>query len=97
MKVWLDDIREAPKGWVRTYCPDEVISLLRTGNVEELSLDHDLGDDDKGTGYHVLLWVEMKQNFDKNFRIPKIHIHSANVSARKKMELAIESIERRRN
>ena len=26
--------------------PDEVIALLQTGEVEELSLDHDLGDDE---------------------------------------------------
>jgi len=24
----------------------------------EISLDHDLGDDDSGTGYDVVLWIE---------------------------------------
>jgi len=43
VKVFLDDVREAPAGWIRCRTPDEVIVLLETGDVEELSLDHDLG------------------------------------------------------
>lgn len=38
--------------------PCEAIRLLEAGLVEELSLDHDLGDDDRGTGYDVILWIE---------------------------------------
>ncbi len=49
MKVYLDDLRTEPKGWRRVYWPDEAIELLATGTVEEISLDHDLGDDDRGT------------------------------------------------
>ena len=55
MKVYLDDERAAPAGWVDVRWPEEVIELLKTGNVTELSLDHDLGDDGHGTGYDVLL------------------------------------------
>ena len=58
MKVYLDDERETPEGWVRVYWPHEAIELLKTGKVEEISLDHDLGDDEKGTGYDVVTWVE---------------------------------------
>ena len=43
MNVWLDDIREAPKGWIRCVRPDEVIELLESREVEEISLDYDLG------------------------------------------------------
>jgi hypothetical protein len=43
VKVWLDDEREAPEGWVHVRTPEEAIELLRAGEVEELSLDHDLG------------------------------------------------------
>ena len=38
--------------------PDEAIKLLKTGQVEEISLDHDLGDAERGTGYDVVLWIE---------------------------------------
>lgn len=37
--------------------PDEAIELLKSGEVRKLSLDHDLGDDERGTGYDVLLWI----------------------------------------
>uniref|UniRef100_UPI002D1FAF87 cyclic-phosphate processing receiver domain-containing protein n=2 Tax=Vibrionaceae TaxID=641 RepID=UPI002D1FAF87 len=58
MKVYLDDERKTPNGWVRAYWPEEVFQYLETGNVTELSLDHDLGDDTRGTGYDVILWIE---------------------------------------
>jgi len=58
MRVFLDDERTTPEGWVRTYWPDETIALLKAGGVEEVSLDHDLGDDQRGTGYDVILWIE---------------------------------------
>jgi hypothetical protein len=40
------------------YWPQEAIRLHDTGNVEEISLDHDQGDDDRATGYDVILWIE---------------------------------------
>ena len=44
MKVYLDDERSTPDGWVRVYWPEEAIELLKAGGVTEISLDHDLGD-----------------------------------------------------
>ena len=55
LKVYLDDERIAPEGWVQVRWPDEAIKLLQTGSVSHLSLDHDLGDDQRGTGYDVEL------------------------------------------
>ncbi|MBT0420858.1 cyclic-phosphate processing receiver domain-containing protein [Morganella morganii] len=91
MKVYLDDERETPQGFVRVYWPDEAIKLLQTGEVTLISLDHDLGDDERGTGYDVLLWIE-EQVYLNGFKAPKIIVHSANTSARQKMELAINHI-----
>lgn len=91
VKVYLDDERTAPGGWVRVFWPDEAIKLLQTGTVSEISLDHDLGDDDRGTGYDVVLWIE-EAAMTRNFVPPKMSVHSANSSARKKMELGIEAI-----
>jgi hypothetical protein len=92
MKVYLDDERETPEGWHRVYWPDEAIELLKTGQVEEISLDHDLGDDERGTGYDVVLWIE-EAVYTSDFMPPKIKVHSANSSARQKMELGIWNIE----
>jgi hypothetical protein len=93
MKVYLDDEREAPNGWRSVRWPEEAITLLETGQVTEISLDHDLGDDKRGTGYDVILWIE-EAVATSGFRPPQIRIHSANASARIKMEAGIEAIER---
>jgi len=39
----LDDVCEAPDGWIHVRTPEEAIELLRSGQVGEISLDHDLG------------------------------------------------------
>jgi hypothetical protein len=92
MKIFLDDIRTPPEGWVFVPTPSATINLLKSGLVEELSLDHDLGDDEGiGTGYDVLLWIE-RQVVLNGFKPPKIYIHSDNSSAKIKMQLAINSI-----
>jgi len=77
IKVWLDDWRQEPAGWVRCYTVGQVIRLLKQQFVGEMSLDHNLGDRLE-PGVKVLDWLEEQAHFDPEFRIPKIHIHSAN-------------------
>lgn len=91
MKLYLDDERETPAGCVRVFWPDETIAWLKTGAVTEINLDHDLGDDNRGTGYDVIPWIE-KEVITNPFIPPLIRVHSANVSARIKMELGIMAI-----
>ena len=49
MKIWHDDVREAPEGWTRVKNNDEAKEILVAARqgfeevVEEISLDHDLG------------------------------------------------------
>lgn len=93
MKIYLDDERETPDGWTRVYWPSEAIVLLEAGGVEDISLDHDLGDDERGTGYDVVLWIE-EAVATRGFAPPRMRVHSANSSARQKMELGIANIER---
>ena len=93
MKVFLDDERPTPDGWHRVFWPDEAIRLLQTGAVEEISLDHDLGDDARGTGYDVILWIEEAVAL-RGFKPPKIIVHSANSSAVDKMRAGVLAIER---
>lgn len=92
MKVYLDDERSAPPGWTQVRWPEEAIALLETGDVIELSLDHDLGDDQRGTGYDVLLWIERRVACD-GFTPPVLRVHSANPAARVRMQAAIEAIQ----
>ena len=94
MKIYLDDERKCPNGWVLTKTATTAIWLLKNNKVTEISLDHDLGLDDE-TGNDVILWIE-KMVYTTDYIPPKIHIHTANSSARVKMELAKKSIERKR-
>ena len=93
--VFLDDVRDPPEGWDLVRTAPEAIARLAAGGVTHLSLDHDLGDGPgAGTGYDVLLWLE-EQVALHGFTPPEdITVHSANVSARPKMEAAITSIRR---
>ena len=92
MKIFLDDERPTPHGWKAARWPDQAISLLKTEGIEEISLDHDLGDDNRGTGYDVLLWIEEQVVFHK-YQPPKITVHTSNPAARRRMLKAVEQIE----
>ncbi len=94
VKLWLDDVRPAPEGWILVRTAHEAIAALQAGGVTHISLDHDLGDDDAfGTGYDVACWIEEAVAL-RGFVPPEIAVHSANVVGRARMARAIESIER---
>lgn len=96
LKIYLDDERPAPEGWILVATPADAIDYLKTGKVLSLSLDHDLGDDVSiGTGYDVLSWIEERVVL-YGFVPPIIDIHTANPSARIKMSLALDTIKRYR-
>ena len=92
--VWLDDTRPEPDGWFRAYWPDEIYPLLLNNQVLAMSLDHDLGDDDRGTGYTLMRWLEERVALGEVKVLPAIRIHSANPTGRSNMHRAIESCRR---
>lgn len=93
MKLWLDDMREAPLDWVRVHTVEELISMFDINNTDQISLDHDLGDGLK-TGYDFLLWLEAQTFMNKWKKIPEIKVHSANPVGVKNMKSVLDSIER---
>ena len=95
IKVWLDDIRKAPSGWVHIKTTPELIKFYTKNykNITELSLDHDLGENTP-TGYDFMVWLEEKFHTGKYKIVPEIKVHSANPVGKKRMEQAIKSIER---
>lgn len=95
-KLWLDDERPEPEGWVRVKTAQMAIIHLASGEFDEVSLDHDLGPDDAGTGYHVVCWLEHEAMTNLSFTVPVVHVHTANPSARVKMSLAVENINKAR-
>lgn len=94
LKMFLDDMRPAPEGWVLVETPEQAIELIGRGQVEEISLDHDLGLDDMRTGYTVLLWIEEQVSRHNDFVPPKIHLHTMNPVGRIRMQHTIAAIER---
>lgn len=94
LKVWLDDVRPTPPGWVHARWPEDAIRYLKTGRVVAISLDHDLGDDTHGTGYDVVTWIE-EQVFLHGFTPPEImNVHSDNAAGASKMRHGIDQIRR---
>lgn len=94
MKLYVDDIRIAPEGWVQAWDAMEAIDLLKTLEVTHLSLDHDLGDPDEPTGYDIMGWIEVRVHFE-NFPLPEIKFHTANPTGRANMQAALDAIKRR--
>lgn len=95
VKIWMDDDlvdRKAPEGWIHVTTAFEAIDYLKKGDVIELSLDHDLGDDELyGRGVDVVDFL-CEQAFNGNPVWPKkIHLHTANPYGRDSM---IRSLQR---
>lgn len=109
MKLWLDDKcleefveiagnlvpneRFTPEGWIGVTTAREAIRLLKTGEVEEISFDHDLGEQIHGDGYIVAKYIE-KYAFNGTLNRMKWDIHSANPVGAKNITMAMQGAER---
>ena len=104
LKLWLDDERNPQEPfiqkefgshgdeiWVKTA--NEAIELLKQGNVESISLDHDLGHPINGTGQDVANFIEEQAFSDK---IPKLswRIHSMNIVGKENMEKSLKKADK---
>lgn len=77
MKVYLDDERSVPEGWVLCKTAHEAIDKLRTGEVTDLDLDYYLGEGEF-TGMHVIQYLEMRIYAGKEYNsMPNITVHSS--------------------
>ena len=101
MKLWLDDLRPAPDdSWLRCTNAFTAIRFLsgqmpKQEVIVEVSLDHDLGNEqENGTGYNVISWIEERVHMDKKYTPPKIFIHTANPVAMKRMQAASQAIDK---
>jgi hypothetical protein len=96
LRVWLDDLlddRAAPPGWIHVTTAPAAIALIDRGQVVELSLDHDLGDDEiAGKGVYVVDHIAEQQVVAGRDLWPRdgITIHSANPAGRDQMGRTIE-------
>lgn len=97
MKIFLDDTRPTPEGWIGCRWPAEVIEYLKTGKVTQLSLDWDLGENFSAvsprTGVDVLDWLA-GQVANEGFVPPEIHIHTGSKVEGRKMRQQANAIRR---
>ena len=95
LKVWLDDERKAPNGWIHFKTVPELILFYEkhTEDITDMSLDHDLGENTP-TGYDFVAWLEEKIYHKKFINLPKMKVHSANPVGKRRMIQAIKSMEK---
>ena len=97
LRIWLDDTRLAPAGWIWITNAHALCLLLDNQMVwdciEMMSLDHDLGNDDLyGTGYTVVCHIERLVKADGRTLDFPVRLHSANPVGIRKMRNVIENL-----
>ena len=84
MKIWLDDIRPAPEGYVWCKSVNSAKSVIESAKEPILLIDcdHDLGDyaDQGGDAIRLLDWLAERGTFYP------VEIHTANPVGRANME-----------
>jgi hypothetical protein len=84
MKIWIDDVREAPEGYIWCKSTNEALRLtiFNINDVEILHLDHDMGDTFGGDAIIILNELERKSHRNSEFAEAVKNIifilHSAN-------------------
>ena len=77
VRVWLDDVRPAPEGWVWTKTVQETRERIERGDVAEVSLDYDLDlTDPNHKGSEIAAWL--RRQAMRGVEIPVVHVHTAN-------------------
>ena len=91
IKIWLDDERPAPEGYVHCHSVNEVINRINQSEIDKvyidlLDLDHDLGDyaKDGGDGIKLVDWLAETKKFYP------IKLHTMNPVGRENMQREID-------
>ena len=94
INAYLDDYRDCPEGFVLAKNIEELKQLFQDNDVVILSLDHDLGEDEKGellpTGYDFV-----KYFCEYGFHCEKIYLHTDNPVGKEAMEAVLKSSQKR--
>lgn len=84
LKIWLDDVRPAPKGYLHAWNYEGAIYLIEhlsclENDIELISFDHDLGENK--SGYDVAKYI-----VENHIPIKEYKVHSANPVGRFNIE-----------
>jgi hypothetical protein len=84
INLYVDDLRDCPPGFVIARSYEDAILYLKSRNINILSLDHDLGEDQSGnlnpSGYDLVKYI-----CENGLRANKIYIHTDNSVGRDNM------------
>jgi hypothetical protein len=88
LKIWLDDVRPAPKGYLHAWNYESAIYLIEhlsclENGIELISFDHDLGENK--SGYDVAKYI-----VENNIKINRYKVHSANPVGRFNIEQLLD-------
>lgn len=94
INLYVDDLRDCPHGFVVARNVGQAIEFLTKYEVDILSLDHDLGENDKKellpTGYDLV-----KYFCEHGLRANKIYIHTDNGVGRDNMFATLKAAQKR--
>lgn len=92
MKLYLDDIRDAPVGWelVRTVADFKRTIIMNEDLITMISFDHDLGENLIKNGLFCVVWlIEGYPEFVKRLGPTGFLVHSMNPVGRRNIENAL--------
>lgn len=94
INLYVDDLRDCPSGFIVARNYETAIELLLNNEVSVLSLDHDLGEDEKGnilnSGYDLV-----KYFCENGLFVESIYIHTDNPVGRENMYETLKGAQRR--
>ncbi|MBM7869256.1 hypothetical protein JOC70_000725 [Clostridium pascui] len=92
--LYLDDLRDCPECFVIARTVEDAIYYLKNFEINILSLDHDLGNDEKGkllpTGYDLVKYI-----CENGLRADRIYVHTDNPVGRSNMIETLLGAQRR--
>ncbi len=98
IKIWLDDIRDAPEGYCHCHSVNETMKKIikcekEYAIIDEISCDHDLGEyaSDGGDGIKLIDWLAERRTYYP------IALHTMNPVGRENMQREIERYWKRQN
>ena len=82
VKIWLDDERKSPYGFIHFHSVNEVIDFILTSGYTAfyLDIDHDLGEyaNDGGDATKLINWLLWNGYHENTGYTFKFHLHTAN-------------------
>lgn len=97
MKLWVDDIRPAPEGYLLFRTVNDTLRYIRLNSdyIELIDLDHDAGDCAKEGGDYINILREMKRLTiikKMDFSHIKFRLHSMNPVGVQNMRALIQDL-----